>query len=284
MILMKTKTIILASMAWLMAACAEDVERPAQDYLNRAQAAYSSKQYHTAKLQIDSIKMMHPKAFETRKQAQALLLQVELAESMDNKAYTDSLLQDLRHRIAPLTEKLYLDKDTRYQETGNYYAASHRIEKHIGRSYLRPQVDERGRHSITVFNRGKAIAAHLLRFTADDGTFVEVAATEQPYVTSDATGRTERVDFVPNPIGAVGSFVKLHGNKKIKVELIGDKGKATIPFANNDAAAMTDVYELATLLTAIGELEKQQQELERRIEFFTKRIQADSSTPNTSEP
>lgn len=280
---MKTKTIILASVAWLMTACAEDVERPAQEYLNRAQVSYSSKQYHTAKLQIDSIKTMHPKAFETRKQAQTLLLQVELAESTDNKVYTDSLLQDMRDKVAPLAEKLYLDKDVRYQEVGNYYAASQRIEKNVGRSYLRPQVDERGRHSITVFNRGKAIAAHQLRFTAADGTFVEVAATEQPYVTSDATGRTERVDFVPNPIGAVGSFVKLHSNKKIKVELIGDKGKATIPFANNDAAAMINVYELATLLTAVGELEKQQQELERRIEFFTKRIQADATTPNTAE-
>ena len=270
---MKTKTILLASVACLMAACAEDVERPAQVYLARAQQSYANKQYHTAKLQIDSIKALYPKAFDTRKQAQALLLQVELAESVNDKSYTDSLLQDMRARVSPLAGQLYLDKDARYQDVGNYYAASHSVEKNVGRSYLRPQVDERGRHSITVFNRGKAIAAHLLRFTASDGTFVEVAATEAPYVTSDATGRTERVDFVPSPIGTVGSFVKLHSGERIKVELLGHDGKATLPFEKADAAAMITVYELSSVLTAVAELEKQQQELSRRIEFFESRQQ-----------
>ena len=270
---MKTKTILLASVACLMAACAEDVERPAQAYLARAQQSYANKQYHTAKLQIDSIKNLFPKAFETRKQSQTLLLQVELAESINDKSYTDSLLQDMRARINPLTEQLYLDKDARYQDVGSYYAPSHRVEKNVGRSYLRPQVDERGRHSITVFNRGKAIAAHLLRFTASDGTYVEVAVTDAPYVTSDATGRTERVDFVPSPMNSVGSFVKLHSGERIKVELLGHDGKATLPFEKADAAAMITVYELSSVLTAVAELEKQQQELARRIEFFESRQQ-----------
>ena len=270
---MKTKTILLASVACLMAACTEDVERPAQVYLARAQQSYANKQYHTAKLQIDSIKNLFPKAFETRKQSQTLLLQVELAESINDKSYTDSLLQDMRARINPLTEQLYLDKDARYQDVGSYYAPSHRVEKNVGRSYLRPQVDERGRHSITVFNRGKAIAAHLLRFTASDGTYVEVAVTDAPYVTSDAMGRTERVDFVPSPIGTVGSFVKLHSGERIKVELLGHDGKATLPFEKADAAAMITVYELSSVLTAVAELEKQQQELARRIEFFESRQQ-----------
>ena len=270
---MKTKTIILATVAWLMAACAEDVERPAQDYLNRAQASYSSKQYHTAKLQIDSIKTLYPKAFETRKQAQALLLQVELSESVDNKAYTDSLLHNMRGRIAALTQPLYLDKDARYQDVGYYYAANHRIEKNTGRSYLRPQVDEQGKHSITAFYRGKAIAAHTVRFTASDGTYVEAKATDEPYVSSDATGRTERTDFAPSPMGTIASFVKLHRNERIKVELMGSNGKATIPFEKADATALINVYELAAAFAAINELEAQQQELTRRITFFERRLQ-----------
>lgn len=270
---MKTKTILLASVACLMAACAEDVERLAQAYLARAQQSYANKQYHTAKLQIDSIKALYPKAFETRKQSQTLLLQVELAESVNDKSYTDSLLQDMHARISPLTEQLYLDKDARYQDVGSYYAANHRVEKNVGRSYLRPQVDERGHHSITVFNRGRAIAAHRLRFTAPDGTFVEVEATDAPYVTSDATGRTERVDFVPSPIGVVGSFVKSHSGERIKVELLGHDGKRTLPFDKTDVAAMIAVHDLSMVLVAVADLEKQQQELVRRIEFFNNRLQ-----------
>ena len=268
---MKPKIILLTSVACLMAACAEDVERPAQAYLTRAQQSYANKQYHTAKLQIDSIKALYPKAFETRKQSQALLLQVELAESVNDKSYTDSLLWNMRARINPLTEQLYLDKDVRYQDVGSYYAPSHRVEKNVGRSYLRPQVDERGRHSITVFNRGKEILAHLLRFTASDGTYVEVVATDAPYATSDATGRTERVDFVPSPMNSVGSFVKLHSGERIKVELVGHNGKMTLPFDKTDVSAMITVCELSSVLTAVVDLEKQQQELTRRIEFFESR-------------
>lgn len=270
---MKTKTILLASAAWLLVACAEDVERPAQVYLERAQHAYSNKQYNNAKLQIDSIKTLHPKAFETRKQSQTLLLQVELAESIDNKTYTDSLLQDMRSRISTLIKPLYLDKDARYQEVGNYYAANHRIDKNTSRSYLRPQVDECGKHSITAFYRGKPITPQMVRFTASDGSFVEAKAVEEPYVSSDAIGRTERSDFVPTPMGAIATFVKLHRNERIKVELIGDNGKAAIPFDKNDATALINVYDLASALAAINELEAQQQELIRRIKFFETRLQ-----------
>ena len=261
---MKTKTLILASLAWLFAACAEDVERPAQEYLARAQASYAHKQYHTAKLQLDSIKVLYPKAFDTRKQANALLLQVERSESEANKAFADSLLHDVSAKVAPLTAKLHLDKDPRYQEVGHYYAPAHRIENNVSRSYLRPQVDERGACSIVSFYRGKPIQAHTLRLTATDGTFVELKAAYEPYVSSDALGRTERTDFAATP--DVAHFVTQHTN--IKVTVIGDNGKAQIPFAKADAQALAQVADLAAALQASTTLQAQQQELTRRITFY----------------
>ena len=139
---MKTRNLLLALTAGLtLTNCAEDVEKLAKPYLTRAQESYANKQYALAKLQIDSIKQLYPKAFETRAQAQVLLIEVELAEARASKLYTDSLLAMAQEKAATLATSLYLDKDTKYQDYGSYYAAQHRVEKNVGKSYLRPQAN-----------------------------------------------------------------------------------------------------------------------------------------------
>ena len=80
----------------LLANCAEDIEKQAQPYLLRAQQSYANQQYALAKLQIDSIKQLYPKAFETRTQAQALLIDVELAEVRTGKSYIPELREQVQ--------------------------------------------------------------------------------------------------------------------------------------------------------------------------------------------
>lgn len=251
----------------LLANCAEDVEKQAQPYLLRARQSYASQQYALAKLRIDSIKQLYPKAFDTRAQAQALLIDVELAEAHAGKAYTDSLLTIAQSKIDPLVKGLYFDKDARYQDIGTYYASRHRTEKNVGNSYLRPQADERGVFTLTTFYRGRAITPQTLRFTAPDGSYVDLQPTAEPYVMSDATGRTERTDFAATP--DVAHFVAQHTT--VKATLLGEKSKAQIPFAKADAQALTQVAELAATLQAVAALQTQQEELARRIAFYEQR-------------
>ena len=266
---MKTRNLLLALAAGLaLTNCAEDVEKLAQPYLTRAQQSYENQQYALAKLQLDSIKQLYPKAFEARKQAGALLIEVELTEARTGKHYTDSLLAETQVKAETLATALYLDKDAKYQDYGTYYAAQHRAEKNIGKSYLRPQASEKdGAFTITAFYRGKPIGAHTLRFTASDDSYVDLQPTAEPYVMSDATGRTERTDFTTTP--NLGQFVAQHAT--IKVTLIGKEGKAQIPFTKNDAKALTQVADLATALQATTTLQAQQQELDRRINFYEQR-------------
>lgn len=267
--IMNTRNLLLALVASLtFSNCAEDVEKSAKPYLTRAQEFYANKQYALSKLQIDSIKTLYPKAFEARKQAQSLLLEVELAEARTSKHYTDSLLAEAQDKATTLAATLYLDKDVQYQDYGSYYAARHRTEKNVGKTYLRPQTSEKdGAFTITAFYRGKPLGAHTLRFTASDGSYVELQPTANPYVMSDATGRTERTDFAATP--DVAHFVTQHTN--IKVTVIGDNGKAQIPFAKADAETLPQVADLAAALQASTTLQAQQQELTRRITFYEER-------------
>ena len=265
---MKTKSIILTlATGLLLANCIEDIEKQAQPYFLRAQQSYASQQYALAKLQIDSIKQLYPKAFDTRTQAQALLIDVELAEARAGKAYTDSLLTAAQAKAEPLAKVLYLDKDARYQDIGTYYASRHRTEKNVGKSYLRPQTDERGTFTITSFYRDRAITPQTLRFAAPDGSYVDLQSTAEPYVMSDATGYTERTDFAATP--DVAHFVAQHTT--VKVTLIGEKSKAQIPFAKAEAQALAQVAEFAATLQSVATLQSQQEELARRIAFYEQR-------------
>jgi hypothetical protein len=266
---MNTRDLLLALVASLtFSNCAEDVEKLAQPYLTRAQQSYETRQFALAKLQIDSIKELYPKAFEARKQAQTLLLEVELAEARTSKHYTDSVLAEAQDKATTLAAALYLDKDTKYQDYGTYYAAHHRTEKNVGKNYLRPQANEKdGTFTITAYYRGKPIGAHTLRFAAPDGSYAELQPVAEPYVMSDATGRTERTDFIATPDVAhlVGQY------PTAKVILIGNNGKAQIPFAKAEAQALAQVADLATALQASTTLQAQQQELTRRITFYEER-------------
>lgn len=265
---MKIRHLLLALATGLaLTNCAEDVEKLAKPYLDRAQQSFNNSQYALAKLQIDSIRMLYPKAFETRAKAQSLLIEVELAEAHAGKHYTDSLLAEAQAKAKQLAAALYLDKDTRYQDIGAYYASRHRTEKNVGKSYLRPQTDERGAFTITAFYRGRPIGAQALRLTASDGSYVELQPTAEPYVMSDATGHTERTDFAATP--DVAHYVALHTN--IKATIIGKNGKAQIPFTKADIQALAQVADLAKALHATTRLQAEQQELMRRITFYEQR-------------
>ncbi len=266
---MKIRHLILVlATGVLLANCAEDVEKLAKPYLERAQESFSNNQYALAKLQIDSIKQLYPKAFDTRTQAQALLVKVELTEARSSKFYTDSLLTIAQEKVSSLSPLLYFDKDERYQDIGSYYASRHRAKKNVGKSYLRPQTDERGAFTITAFYRGRPIGSQTLRFAAPDGSYVDLARVADPYVMSDATGRTERTDFAATADAA--HFVASHAT--LTVTLIGQERKVQIPFAKTDAQALGQVADLASALKACHELASAQQELARRIEFYEQRM------------
>ena len=64
-----------------------------------AKAAYERGDYEEAKLQIDSIKILYPKAFEARKAGQALMLDVETKAQQKTLAYLDSAFQAKTERI-----------------------------------------------------------------------------------------------------------------------------------------------------------------------------------------
>lgn len=251
--------------------CAENVDKQALPYLLRAKQSYSKGQYALAKLQIDSIKQIFPKAFETRAEAVELLVDVELAESYSNKEYTDSMLDISYAKKKESIVGLFLDKDADYQDVGVYYAPRHRIEQCVGRTYLRPQTDELGNFSIVAFCCGRSVAPHTLRFTVSDGSYVEMHAASEIHVMSTVSGRIERVDFSTSTLNDIAAFMDFHAGSTITATLIGEKGRANVAFGKNDVQNLKKLTDCAKACASIIVLEKEQQQLERRIAFFKQR-------------
>lgn len=266
------KVILSVSLCATLFAC-ENVEKKATPYLQAAQEAYAAGNYNEAKLQIDSIKLLYPKAFETRRAGIYLMQDVELAEQEKSLLYLDSLLHEKQQAVESIKHKYTFEKDAEYQQLGLYLHPSQVIEKNIHRSYLRFQVNERGDMSMTSIYCGSSPIHHVsVKVTASDGTFAETPAAKNVYETTDLGKHIEKAEFKLGEDGNVIGFLYLNKDKNIKVNYLGER-PYSISLTTADRQAAASVYDLAQLLSSITQIKKEIEEANLKIEFIKRKIQ-----------
>lgn len=270
------KLIILACTAMLLAACGNDVEKKAAEKLAAARTAFGQGDYNEAKLQIDSIKVLYPKAFEARKEGIKLMQQVELKEQSESLAYLDSMLQSKQQELEEIKGKYTLEKDPEYQRVGNYFWPSQTVEKNLHRSFLRFQVSETGEMTMTSIYCGANNIHHFaVKVIAPDGSFAETPASKDSYETTDLGEKIEKADYKMGQDGNVIGFLYLNRDKNIRVEYIGER-KYTTHMTVADRQALAGVYELSQLLTSIEQIKKEMEEAKLKIEFVKKKMEQKS--------
>lgn len=263
----------LALSALALAACGNGDEQRAQVYLDQARQAYEQGRYSEAKLQIDSVKILYPKAFKVRDAGIGLMQQVELKEQQQTLAFLDSMLLVKQQEFEAVQAKYVLEKNTAYQEIGNYFYPSQTVEKNINRSFLRVQVDERGQMTLTSIYCGtRNIHHYAVKVKVADGSFAETPASKDVYETTDLGVRTEKADYKLGEDGNVIGFIALNKDRNITLEYIGDRTYRTSVSAA-DRKAIAEVYALAQILGAREEIRKQIRETNLKIDFVTRKIQ-----------
>ena len=80
------KAAFLACLCCTLFSCS-NVEKKAGEKLQAAREAFERGDYSEAKIQIDSIKILYPKAFETRREGIGLMQKVELKEQEKTLVY-----------------------------------------------------------------------------------------------------------------------------------------------------------------------------------------------------
>lgn len=267
------KLITILCSTLLLSACGNDVEQKASEKLTVAQAAFERSDYNEAKLQIDSIKILYPKAFDARKEGQKLMLQVELGEKQATLAYLDSAMQVTQQEVEAIKGKYILEKDAEYQNIGNYLWPTQTVEKNLHRSFLRFQVNEQGMMTMTSIYCGGSNIHHLgVKVIAPDGSFAETPSSKDSYETTDMGEKIEKADYKMGEDGNVIGFLYLNRDKNIRVEYIGER-KYTTTMTPADRQALAAVYELSQLLASIQQIQKEREEANLKIGFVTKKME-----------
>ncbi len=111
------KLIIFFCGTLALTACGNGIEK-ANEKLTIARAAYERGDYEEAKTQIDSIKILYPKAFEARKAGQELMLDVELKAQQEILAFLDSALQAKQAAFDAIKGKVHPGERCRISASG----------------------------------------------------------------------------------------------------------------------------------------------------------------------
>ena len=256
----------------LLAGCGDGGEKEAQVRLQKAEAALQQDNFSEAKLQIDSIKMLHPKAFEARKQGIKLMQQVDLKEQQKTLVYLDSMMQVKQLQLDSIKGNFVLEKDTAYQEIGNWFYPTQVVEKNVGRSFLRAQVSELGEMALTsIYCAGGKLNHTSVKVSVGD-TFAETPMTKDSYTTTDLGRTIEKADYKVGEDGGVAVFIVANADKNIQLTFIGDKTWRTA-MQKNDRKAFVELTELARILSGMEEIRKQQKEANLKIQFVTRKIE-----------
>lgn len=256
----------------LLAGCGDGGEKEAQVRLQKAEAALQQDNFSEAKLQIDSIKMLHPKAFEARKQGIKLMQQVDLKEQQKTLVYLDSMMVVKQAQLDSIKGRFVFEKDTAYQDLGNWFYPTQVVEKNVGRSFLRAHVNELGEMSLTsIYCAGGKLNHTSVKVSVGD-TFAETPMAKDSYTTTDLGRTIEKADYKLGEDGGVAGFIVANADKNIQLTFIGDKTWRTA-MQKTDRQAFVELTDLARVLSGMEEIRKQQKEANLKIQFVTRKVE-----------
>lgn len=276
---MKKSAICIALAAITLAAC-NQTEKEAQARLNNARSMYERNEFFAAKSEIDSIRALYPKEYKVLKEGLTLMRQVELKEAERTIAFCDSLLPIKIEEAEALKKGFNFEKDSVYEEIGNYIWKQQTIERNVQRCYIRSGVNEKGEiYLASVFYGGAPINHTGLKVSTPDGQFAETASIAYDggvnYRFKDLGKTTEVVTYKGEKGLDAAKFIATNVKERIKAEYTGDK-PYTIYIADGDKKAIAATYDLATVLSDLENLIKEKDKSTNRIAYLKNKLESNT--------
>ncbi|GAB1359829.1 hypothetical protein MASR1M31_16180 [Porphyromonadaceae bacterium] len=275
---MKTKLLLYLSCALFVVSCTN--EKAARKRLALAEEIFQTGELNSAKLHIDSIKILYPKEFGVQREGLTLMRKIELIEQQRNIHYCDSMLQVRLAEVEPLKKPLVLQKDTAYEEIGTWVSRFQTVERNIKRSYIRSGVNEMGEMYIASVFYGKGALNHTgIRVSVGDETVeTEIIPYDggSNYRFTDLGMTSEIVTYKRPKDNGVIDLICRNADKRIKVQYTGGK-PYTLYMDDQAKKAIKDIYELAIVLTDIERLKKEILVSTARIEYLNSKLTSKES-------
>lgn len=276
---MKKSAICIALAAITLAAC-NQTEKEAQARLNNARSMYERNEFFAAKSEIDSIRALYPKEYKVLKEGLTLMRQVELKEAERTIAFCDSLLPIKIEEAEALKKGFNFEKDSVYEEIGNYIWKQQTIERNVQRCYIRSGVNEKGEiYLASVFYGGAPINHTGLKVSTPDGQFAETASIAYDggvnYRFKDLGKTTEVVTYKGEKGLDAAKFISTNVKERIKAEYTGGK-PYTIYIADGDKKAIAATFDLATVLSDLENLIKEKDKSTNRIAYLKNKLESNT--------
>ena len=217
------------------------------------------------------------KAYEEVRAAMQLMRKIELAEARRTFAYADSMLAVKQVEVEELKKGFLFEKDTAYQSVGMFIPKTQQIERNVERSYLRSQVDEKGKMQLaSVYFGASPIAHEALRVELPDGSFAETLPVPYDggnnYRFRDNGNYSEIVTYRNGNDNGVVKFIYNFPKERIKATYLGRK-KYVMYIDKQAKDALVATYNLAAVLSEIDRLQKEKVSAERTIASLQRRIE-----------
>jgi hypothetical protein len=259
-------------LSWGFYSCGGN-KKDAKNLLQEAETAYNEFNYILAKLKIDSIKILFPKAFDEITAGFALMQQIRMAENQRNIQYCDSMLREQYNQLNAMLTKFDYVRDNRYQEFGEYYPKVYPHDSSLNQNGLRSGVGEKGVLFIESVLSGSSIQHTQIKVRARDGSFAETHS-----VTSDGLNYRfktleksyEIVRFTGSFENGIANFIYSFKNEPLTVDFIG-KRTISIPLNNAAKQGIVQSFELSTLILNIEQLKFEKEKSETLIRYLESR-------------
>ena len=283
------KSLLLLVVMALTISCGENIEQKAGHHLDNAKEAFSVGNYNVAKQEIDSIRILYPKAFETRKQGIKLMQQIEEAEQMRIIEYEDSLIAVAQAAFENIKGNYAFEKDERYQDIGLYTIKSQAPQRNTDRTYIRAQVDELGRMTLISCYRGSSYIHHDWLKLSVGEVYVDTPESNDRHEFEDLGVYYEWLSFINGKDGGAAAFINANKDANITFTLYRKTGPDSsrpvyrnLKLNKDDRYAIASLYDLSVILLSLNEHKNLRDEANRHLMFIRSKMK-DESTENAVE-
>ena len=256
---------------FILTSCGNET-KGAKDYLSVANNEYLAGNYESAKSNIDSIKLLYPKAFNEIRDGFDLMQDIRKAENKRNIVFLDSMIEANFTKLKELKKNFDFVRDENYQEFGNYIPKLTPIAETIHTNNLRSGVSEKGILFLESVLSGGKLHHDKIKVSIPDGAYAEtlsVTADGLNYRFTTLNKTYEVVRFFGSDENGVAQFIFTFQNRPITLTYIG-KSNFSITLSQVAKKAIGQSFEISTVLYEIEDLKYERGKSEALLRYLEK--------------
>ncbi len=261
------------SVIFILSASCSGKDKSAKSYLSEAEQSYQSGNYSLAKLKIDSIQILFPKAFDEINKGFALMQDVRMGENKRNVAFCDSMLNVNYAKLKEMLDQFSYVRDDRYQEFGEYHPKIYPQNVVYSQNGLRSGVGEKGMLFIESVFSGSNLRHNKIKVSTRDGNFAEtlpITSDGLNYRFTTINNTYEIVRYRGSDENGIANFIFTFRNQPLTADFIGNR-TVSVPLSDAAKKGISQSFELSSLLLEIEQLKFEKGKSETLIRYLEER-------------